>query len=415
MRHADALRRFARPHANQRSAARRLRVGYVSPDLRNHVVGWNLLPLLRHHDHGQYEVRCYADVARPDRFTDRLRSCTDGWSNVVGWSDAGLADKIRDDEIDILVDLSLHSAGNRLLLFAREPAPVQVTFMGYPGTTGLTAIDYRLTDHYLDPPGHGDDCYAEESVRLESFWCYEPLEGGPAEGDLPAVTKGYVTFGCLSNFCKINASVLALWAQVLRAVDGSRLKLLAPQGTCRRWALDLLEQEGVSRGRVDFVDGQARWDYLAVYRGIDIGLDTLPYNGHNTSLDSFWMGVPVVSLVGQTVVGRAGLSMLSNLGLSDLVADQPQQFVDIAARLAADVPRLAELRATVPRADATLAADGRPTLRPRYRGRLPPHVAVLVCHQRRTGGTVNDVSRFQEDRRRREELTRVCRVLRGTP
>jgi predicted O-linked N-acetylglucosamine transferase (SPINDLY family) len=344
-RHAAALRRSARPHANVRSANRPLRVGYVSPDLRNHVVGWNVQPLLRHHDHRQYEICCYADVPQPDHFTEQLRSSADRWTSIVGWSDAQLADKIRADGIDILVDLALHMAGNRLSLFARKPAPVQVTFAGYPGTTGLSAIDYRLTDRYLDPPGAAEEFYAEESVRLDSFWCYEPLAGGPPVADLPALERGYVTFGCLSNFCKINPSVLALWAQVLKTVDRSRLTLLAPQGDCRRWALDLLEQEGVERDRVAFVDARARPEYLALYHGIDIGLDTLPYNGHTTSLDSFWMGVPVVSLVGRTVVGRAGLSMLTNLGLPDLAADQAQDFVHTAARMAADLPGLAQLRA----------------------------------------------------------------------
>jgi protein O-GlcNAc transferase len=346
-RHAAPLRVHALPHANVRSATRRLRVGYVSPDFRNHVVGWNLRPLLRHHDRAQVEVFCYADVAYPDRFTLQLRELADRWRSVVGWSDAQLAAQIRDDGVDILVDLALHMAGNRLLCFARRPAPVQVTFAGYPGTTGLSAIDYRLTDRYLDPEGSVDDCYAEESVRLDSFWCYEPLDDGPAVGALPALGRGSVTFGCLNNFCKVNDAVLRLWAQALQAVERSRLMVLAPEGTCRAWALDVLQEHGVASDRVTFVPSKPRAEYLALYREIDIGLDTFPYNGHSTSLDSFWMGVPVVSLVGNTVVGRAGLSMLSNLGLTELVAHTPAEFVHIAGRLASDLPRLAQLRATL--------------------------------------------------------------------
>jgi predicted O-linked N-acetylglucosamine transferase (SPINDLY family) len=340
-RHALALESRARPHANSRRAERRLRVGYVSPDFRNHVVGWNLRPLLQNHDRQQVEVFAYADVAYPDHFTLQLRAGADRWRSVVGWSDAQLAETIREDQIDILVDLSLHTAGNRLLCFARRPAPVQVTFAGYPGTTGLSAIDYRLTDRYLDPEG-ADPSYAEKSLRLDTFWCYEASGDSPAVTELPALTRGYVTFGCLSNFCKVNAQVLALWGQVLRQVEHARLVLLAPAGSCRAWAL---EQLGVAAERVTFVDALPRADYLAQYQAIDLGLDTFPYNGHNTSLDSFWMGVPVVSLVGQTVVGRAGLSVLSNLGLAELAAPAPADFVHTACRLAADLPRLAQLRA----------------------------------------------------------------------
>ncbi len=343
-RHARALENApARPHTNSRQAERRLRVAYVSPDFRNHVVGWNMRPLLQNHDRDQVEVVAYADVAFPDHFTLQLRACADRWRSVVGWSDAQLAETIREDQIDVLVDLSLHTAGSRLLCFARRPAPVQVTFAGYPGTTGLSAIDYRLTDRYLDPEGT-DSCYAETSVRLDTFWCYEAPDESPALTELPALARGHVTFGCLSNFCKVNAQVLALWGQVLRQVEGSHLVLLAPAGSCRAWAV---EQLGVAAERVTFLDMQPRAEYLAQYQAIDVGLDTFPYNGHSTSLDSFWMGVPVVSLIGQTVVGRAGLSMLSNLGLTELAAESPADFVRAACRLAADLPQLALLRASL--------------------------------------------------------------------
>jgi predicted O-linked N-acetylglucosamine transferase (SPINDLY family) len=344
----EPLATAVQPHSNDRSADRRLRVGYVSPDFRDHVVGLNLLPLFREHDHGQFEIVCYSQVSNRDAITDRFESYADQWRDSIGIPDEALADQIRDDRIDVLVDLALHMAGNRLLVFARKPAPVQATFAGYPGTTGLATIDYRLTDGHLDPAGQTDSSYAEKSMRLaDSFWCYEPLGSQPEVSPLPALQAGYLTFGCLNNFCKINSQVLKLWARVLRVVDHSQIMILTSEGSHRERTLHLLEQEGVARSRVNFVANQPRTQYLELYQRIDIGLDTLPYNGHTTSLDSLWMGVPVVTLVGQTVVGRAGLCQLMNLGLPELVARAPEQFVSIAVELAHDLPRLAKLRANL--------------------------------------------------------------------
>jgi protein O-GlcNAc transferase len=244
------------------------------------------------------------------------------------------------------VDLSQHMAGNRLLVFARKPAPVQVSFHGYPGTSGLSAIDYRLSDPYLDPSGRHDDRYAERSYQLpHSFWCFDPHGEDPVVEALPALSHGFITFGCLNNLCKLNDGILAIWSKVLAAVPNSRLMLLANDGSHRRRILDALAGHGVPAQRVDFVPFQPRPAYLALYNRIDIGLDTLPYNGHTTSLDSFWMGVPVVTLVGQTVVGRAGLSQLTNLGLPELAATSADEFVRSATNLANDVSKLQVLRA----------------------------------------------------------------------
>ena len=222
-------------------------------------------------------------------------------------------------------------------------------WLAYPGSTGLTAIDYRLSDPFLDPPGTDESIYSEKTVHLpHTFWCYDPLDGRDISVNaLPAPANGFVTFGCLNNFCKVNDSVLRLWAGVLRAVASSRLLLLAPEGSCRVRTIALLGQEGIAAERIEFVAQQPRRKYLELYHRIDLGLDTFPYNGHTTSLDSFWMGVPVVTLVGQTIVGRAGLSQLMNLQLPDLSASGPEQFVRIAAELARDLPRLSELRRTL--------------------------------------------------------------------
>ena len=231
--HAQPLAKFIQPHANDRSADRRLRIGYVSSDFYHHVVSLFMIPLLAHHDHRQFEIFCYAHVTRPDAFTERLRGCADVWRNTLGLSDQGVADLVREDRIDILVDLTMHMANSSLLVFARKPAPVQVTWLAYAGTTGLSTMDYRLTDPYLDPPGLDDACYVEKSIRLpDTFWCYSPwIEETPVQS-LPALQNGYFTLGCLNNFCKINERLLALWAKVLQALPQSRLLLFAPRGPC---------------------------------------------------------------------------------------------------------------------------------------------------------------------------------------
>jgi predicted O-linked N-acetylglucosamine transferase (SPINDLY family) len=347
--HAQPVRRFVVPHRNDRSPDRRLRIGYVSPDFRNHVVGRNLLPLFSQHDRRQFEIIGYAQVLRPDAMTSLFQQSADDWRGIVGLSDEQVAEQIRADRIDLLVDLALHTPDNRLLVFARKPAPVQVTFAGYPGSTGLSMIDYRLSDPYLDPPGMDESIYSEHTIRLpNSFWCYDPLENRDISvNSLPALERGVVTFGCLNSLCKINDDVLALWARVMRQVENSRLLLLAPQGSPRQRTLDRLRHEGIDPGRIEFVSRQSGQAYLELYHRIDLSLDSFPYNGHTTSLDSFWMGVPVVTLVGQTVVGRAGWSQLSNLGLSELAAQTAEQFVRIAVELTEDLPRLKEVRRTL--------------------------------------------------------------------
>jgi predicted O-linked N-acetylglucosamine transferase (SPINDLY family) len=328
-----------------RAPERRLRIGYVSPNFRRHCQAFFMCPLLENHDHEHFEIFCYSDAARTDDWTDRLLARADRAQTVTGMSDAALAERIVDDGIDILVDLTMHMAENRLGTFARRPAPIQVCWLAYPGTTGLSAIDYRVTDPYLDPPESDVDAYAERPLRLpETFWCYDPLTS-EAVGPLPARQRGHVGFGSLNNVLKVSHASIALWAQVLRRVENSTITLLAPVGDARGKTLDHFEEEGIERGRVRLVEYQSRQLYLATYRAIDIGLDTVPYNGHTTSLDALWMGVPVVTLVGSTVVGRAGLCHAMNLGLPELVARTPEQFVSIAAGLAEDIDRLSFLRA----------------------------------------------------------------------
>ncbi len=344
---SDAVRRV--PHQNDRDPDRRLRVGYVSPDFREHCQALFLIPLLEHHDRQAIEIFCYSFVERPDDVTQRIRGLVDGFRDITALSDAAVADVIRADGVDVLVDLTMHMGNNRMPLFARKPAPVQVAWLAYPGTTGLGAMDYRITDVFLDPPEVDiAGLYSEQSVRLaNSFWCYDPLTRVPEVNGLPARREGRdgpVTFGCLNNFGKTNADVFALWARVLGAVEGSRLVLLAPPGEPRMRTRRAFAEAGVDPERVELVGFQSRLDYLSTYHRIDVCLDTFPVNGHTTSLDSFWMGVPVITLVGPTVLGRAGLCYARNLALPELVATTPDQYVAIAAELARDLSRLERLR-----------------------------------------------------------------------
>jgi len=345
-RHADPLTVSAPSHTNDLSPDRPLKIGYVSPHLYDHVVGRFMLPLLQNHDRDRFHISCYTDQFHDrDPIAQKLRSAAHTWRTTRGLSDEDLAHLIRQDQIDILVDLTMHMSGSRLLAFARKPVPVQVTYLAYASTTGLAAMDYRLTDPHLDPPGT-DANYTEKSIRLpDSFWCYRPLNRDQKVAPLPALEEGYITFSALTNFCKINPQVLDLWARVMTALPGSRILMIAKKGSHRDRARSMFAQRGVGEERVEFLDYMPRAQYLETYNRIDIGLDTFPYNGHTTSLDCYWMGVPVVTLVGSTAVSRAGWCQLSNLGLTQLAAFTESDFVRIAATLAADLPHLAALRA----------------------------------------------------------------------
>jgi len=384
--HAEPLRPFIQPHRNHPAPERRLRIGYVSADFRGHVVGRYLLPLFEHHDRTEFELCCYSGVWRPDEVTARFQSLAGQWRSTLGLGDPQLAELIREDGVDVLVDLSLHSAGNRLPVFARQPAPVQVSYAGYPGSTGLEAIGYRMSDRWLESElGDGrSECgvrsaecgnstqkctagsasqigdsgpdiphsafqipHSERVYLLDSFWCFEPCGAEVPVGALPAMENKGFTFGCLNNFCKVNERVLALWARILGKVEGSRLLLLSPAGSHRERTLTVLRQLGVEGSRVEFVVQRPRREYLEWYHRIDVGLETFPYNGHTTSLDAFWMGVPVPGMVGELPVARAGLSHLMNLGLPELVARSEEEYVNLVVALAGDLPRMAELRATL--------------------------------------------------------------------
>jgi predicted O-linked N-acetylglucosamine transferase (SPINDLY family) len=335
-------------HANDRNADRRLRIGYVSPDFCSHPVAFFFAPLLEAHDREQFEVFCYANLAKPDQVTERLRNASDAWRDVHAMPDAQMAETIRNDGIDILVDLAMHTGGNRLPVFARKPAPLQVSWLAYPGTTGVAAIDFRLSDGYLDPEAQDDTGPGGKIIRLPDCWCcYAPIVEFPAVGALPAESTGVVTFGSLNQFCKIHDGLLRSWASLLTQVPDSRLRMICPEGQARERIRRLMAAQGVAEERMDLIKPCVWADYIRLFEGIDIALDSFPCNGMTTTCHSLWMGLPVVTRTGSRAVSRAGSSLLHAVGLPELVARTEEDYVKIAIDLAGDLPRLAELRRTL--------------------------------------------------------------------
>jgi protein O-GlcNAc transferase len=349
-------RQAARPntYANYREARRRLRIGYVSPDFRVHSVAYFLEPLLRAHDHAKVEVFCYAEVARPDAVTERLRGFADHWLMTVGMSDDALAQRISEDRIDILVDLAGHTAKNRLRVFARKPAPVQVTWLGYPNTTGLDTIDYRLVDEVTDPEGISDYLASEKLIRLEGgFLCYAPVPDAPVPDapvpvPPPGLTPGVVTFASFNNPAKLSDATLAACATLLVRRPEALLLLKGKpfaDAAARASFLARLGQHGVATKRVELMPQlPGVTAHLATYHQVDIALDPFPYNGTTTTCEALWMGVPVVVCRGDRHAGRVGASLLSQIGLSDLIAESAQEYVEVALALADDSTRRKELR-----------------------------------------------------------------------
>ena len=343
--HASGLAEFE--HANPPLAGRRLRIGYVSPDFRAHACAMFLEPLLREHDREVVEIHAYAEVARPDEVTARLCGYVDAWHSTVGLRDEELAARIREDGIDIVVDLAGHTADNRLLALARKPAPVQLAWLGYPATTGLPAMDWRLTDAVAEPPGEADGFYTERLFRLpNSLWCYEAPGDLGAVRPLPALSNGHVTFGSLNSYTKVGPQVIALWARVLHAVPTARLRMLTvPEGTARAELLGQFADLGIDPGRITLLGRLPRPEYRAAIGALDIALDPFPCNGGTTTCDALWMGLPVVALRGNTFLSRASLSVMTAAGCPEFTAQDEDDYVARCVELAGDLPRLAAVRA----------------------------------------------------------------------
>jgi protein O-GlcNAc transferase len=343
--YAAPLKHAIRKHDNDHSPDRKLRIGYVSPYFYHQAESFFVVPLLKNHDRSQVEVHCYASVIRPDPMTEKLRASTEYWHDVLGVSDADLAERIRADRIDVLVDLAMHMAHNRMIAFAHKPAPVQAAWLAYPGGTGLDAMDYRITDAYMDPPDKTTAYYREQSYRVPDCWCcYDACCNAPAAAPRP---DRPIRFASINNPCKHNDATLSLWAGVMRGIPESRLLMQAFSESDRKRIRSIFQNAAVAPERIEFVPRRLRLDYLRLYDAIDICLDPLPYNGITTTCDALWMGVPVVTLVGKTAAGRAGVSILSTVGLPELIAHDEEQFIGIATALANDAPRLAELRSTL--------------------------------------------------------------------
>ena len=362
----------ARLYANDPSPQRRLRIGYMSPDFRTHSVAYFIEPVLAGHDPQQVEIFCYANNPRSDEVTARLKGYAHHWHEIRGRSDDAVADLIQQDQIDILMDLALHTGKNRLLVMARKPAPLQGTWLGYAGTTGLNAIDFRLTDPWIDPPGRSEQYSVEQLVRLpQTQWVYRPAIDAAEVSPPPGEKNGPVIFGVATNLAKINETTIDLWAQVLRATPGSILAIktsglrdrpseaapaispLARYGGERVWEqlrgylCDLLAKRGISPDRLRLEGSSPLADYFNWFSGIDMILDTFPFAGGTTTSHALYMGVPVVTRTGNLSVSRVGSSILHNIGLGELVTQTGEEFVRTAAELAQDQPRVAELRRTL--------------------------------------------------------------------
>jgi protein O-GlcNAc transferase len=352
------------PHDNDCAPDRVLRIGYVSADFRAHAVARFIEPVLKFADRSSFKIYCYSNVSVPDQKSAQLKEAADVFRNIAGVPDEAAEAMIRRDRIDILVDLSGHTAGNRLLLFARKPAPVQVSWLGYPHTTGLSCIDYRITDAVADPPGAAGRPGAEELLRLPgTFCCFAPPEEAPPVGEAPFLLTGAITFGSFNNPAKITPETVALWAGALHATAGSRMIVkgysLADAGSRARLAGQFLAN-GVGPERLELLGNTASYsEHLRLYGKLDIALDTFPYHGTTTTCEALWMGVPVVTLAGGTHRSRVGASLLGSVGLGGLVARDPQGFADAATALAGDRERLVELRKSLrQRMAASPLSDG---------------------------------------------------------
>ncbi len=356
----EAARRYARviapglpppltSHANARDPQKRLRVGVLSPDLRAHSVAFFIEPWMRHRDRGATELFAYHTNRIADGVTERLRGLCDQWRDMSMANDIGVAQTVANDGIDVLIELSGHTQGHSLAALHLRPAPVQVTYCGYPNTTGLASVDARIVDSITDPPGA--EVFASEAlVRLDPcFLCYSPPPGAPEVAPLPALAKGFVTLGSFNSVPKLNARTMALWSRVLERVPTARLALKAQNMVDAELREDLLrrfERAGVARERVTLMlPPESTAAHLASYGSIDIGLEPMPYHGTTTTCEAMWMGVPVVTLAGDRHASRVGASLLSAVGLQELIAASEDEYVERVAALAGDLPRLATMRA----------------------------------------------------------------------
>jgi protein O-GlcNAc transferase len=340
---------------------KKIRVGFLSSDFRTHSVSYFFEPLLKCINGNKFETFCYSDVEKPDVVTERLKSLAGHWIETSPLEDQAIIERIRADRIDILIDLAGHTGGNRLRVFTGHAAPIQGTWLGYPNTTGLSTIDFRLTDEISDPAGVADSLHSEKLIRLKNgFLCYLPTENAPENGSSPQLINGYVTFGSFNNISKMSPGVIAVWARIIRRVRNSRLMLkchnFADYATAERF-IGYFADFGIARDRIEVrpVVPDTK-GHLAVYNEIDIALDTFPYNGTTTTFEALWMGAPVITLSGERHAARVGAGILTRLGLPELVASSTNEYINLAEGLANNPERLEKLHLSLRRilADSSL-------------------------------------------------------------
>ena len=348
----DALLSSVAPLPRPKRARERsgkLRIGYLSADLKNHVSNYFFEPVLAAHDRREFDVFCYDSTATQDEVSARLQQTQTTWRAICRLSDDQAAHLIAADDLDLLVDLMGHTAGNRLAVFARRPAPVQLTWLAFPASTGLTAMDYWITDGCIAAEDCPHDYRTERFIKLPHFeMCFRPDADAPAVAEPPCLRNGFITFGSFNARYKLNDQVLDCWAQILRALPTSRLMLVSiPEGTAGDSLIQALESREVHRDRVYLESRVSLRRFLELHGQVDLALDAFPYNGTTTTLQGLWMGVPIVALAGKRYCGRVGLSILRNLGLEELIADSPEEYARLATDLAQDSRRLQVLRASM--------------------------------------------------------------------
>src|SRR6266699_4830822 len=344
-----AVARRFEPPGNSRDPERRLRIGYVSGDFYFHPVALFAIPLLERHDRSVCEVYCYSAGAETDEVTRQVRSRADVWRDAASMSDASLAETINRDGIDILVDLSGHSGVSRLAVFAQRPAPVQVTWLGYLSTTGMTRIQYRICDRHTDPPGMTDRFHTETLVRLPgSQWCYRPVVSIDCSDAPPLRGSGFVTFGSFNDVSKLSPSVRGLWAEILTRLPDSRIFFAGvPQGLAREGLIREFESAGIAASRITIAPRVGIDEYFRSFNGVDVALDTTPYSGGTTTCDALWMGVPVITVPGARSISRSAASILSTVGLQAWIASTPEHYVRLAVEFARDPPAVYALRSSL--------------------------------------------------------------------
>jgi predicted O-linked N-acetylglucosamine transferase (SPINDLY family) len=350
---AEPLTRAAAPHDNERNPNKRIRIGYVSSDFRDHPVGRLISPLLANHDRTKFEVILFSGVSRFDAVTQRIYSWVDKVLNTRDASDEGLANIIRAEKVDLLVDLTLHMGGSRMPAFARKPAPVQITYLAYCATSGMKAMDYCVSDYNLDPPPPGateqdtpSPVHSERILRLSRcYWCYTISPEAPPVNPLPALTRGFPTFGSFNSFTKLNTAVHDVWAQLLLRVPNARLFMVVPGGPdAQRKVAEDYARRGVHPSRLIMSDITPFVIYFRHFLEVDVALDPWPYNGGTTTMDALLMGVPVVNLEGRWATARAGITLMKNVGHPEWIAQNTEQYIQIAMDLVSDLPRLNAIR-----------------------------------------------------------------------